>query len=298
MPLERSVQRHASGSAPPSPPRRPLSCRRGRRSPRASTSSSPPRPDRERRSPRSCRRSIASRAREPGGAAAGHRSRLCLAAEGALLRHRPQPAGPAARDRRRPSRRRAHRRHPQRERQAMLRQPPDILITTPESLYLMLTSRAQELFAGTRWCIVDEIHAVAPTKRGSHLALTLERLTAPRAAISSGSASPPRSARSRRCGSSSARTALPGRRHRGPQAARPEDPRPRRLDGGARRHACPGPRSAGRRWRGHPALDLACHLPELLALVRRASFDDRVRQQPPGRRASRAAAQRARGRRG
>jgi ATP-dependent Lhr-like helicase len=66
---------------------------------------------------------------------------------------------------------------PQRERQAMLREPPDILITTPESLYLMLTSRAQELFAGTRWCIVDEIHAVAPTKRGAHLALTLERLT-------------------------------------------------------------------------------------------------------------------------
>ncbi len=66
---------------------------------------------------------------------------------------------------------------PQRERQAMLREPPDILITTPESLYLMLTSRAQELFAGTRWCIVDEIHAVAATKRGAHLALTLERLT-------------------------------------------------------------------------------------------------------------------------
>ncbi len=66
---------------------------------------------------------------------------------------------------------------PQRERQAMLREPPDILITTPESLYLMLTGRAQELFAGARWCIVDEIHAVAATKRGAHLALTLERLT-------------------------------------------------------------------------------------------------------------------------
>jgi ATP-dependent Lhr-like helicase len=65
---------------------------------------------------------------------------------------------------------------PQRERQAMLREPPDILITTPESLYLMLTSRAQGLFVGARWCIVDEIHAVAATKRGAHLALTLERL--------------------------------------------------------------------------------------------------------------------------
>src|SRR5438270_4265901 len=66
---------------------------------------------------------------------------------------------------------------PQRDRQAMLRKPPDILITTPESLYLMLTGRAQDLFAGARWCIVDEIHAVASTKRGSHLALTLERLS-------------------------------------------------------------------------------------------------------------------------
>ncbi len=66
---------------------------------------------------------------------------------------------------------------PQRERQGMLRAPPDILITTPESLYLMLTGRAQDLFTGTRWCIVDEIHAVAATKRGAHLALTLERLT-------------------------------------------------------------------------------------------------------------------------
>jgi ATP-dependent Lhr-like helicase len=66
---------------------------------------------------------------------------------------------------------------PQRDRQAMLRKPPDILITTPESLYLMLTGRSQELFRATRWCIVDEIHAVASTKRGAHLALTLERLT-------------------------------------------------------------------------------------------------------------------------
>jgi ATP-dependent Lhr-like helicase len=67
---------------------------------------------------------------------------------------------------------------PQRERAAMLSRAPDILITTPESLYLMLTGRAQELFEATRWCIVDEIHAVAATKRGAHLALTLERLSA------------------------------------------------------------------------------------------------------------------------
>jgi ATP-dependent Lhr-like helicase len=65
---------------------------------------------------------------------------------------------------------------PQRERQAMLRKPPDVLITTPESLYLMLTSRAREFLVDAEWVIVDEIHAVAQTKRGAHLALTLERL--------------------------------------------------------------------------------------------------------------------------
>ncbi|HEX4806498.1 MAG TPA: DEAD/DEAH box helicase [Conexibacter sp.] len=67
---------------------------------------------------------------------------------------------------------------PQRARQQMLREPPDVLITTPESLYLMLTSRAREILHGAEWCIVDEIHAVAGTKRGAHLALTLERLDA------------------------------------------------------------------------------------------------------------------------
>jgi len=66
----------------------------------------------------------------------------------------------------------------QRERAAMLRNPPDILITTPESLYLMLTSRAKEMLSGVEAVIVDEIHAVAHSKRGSHLALTLERLEA------------------------------------------------------------------------------------------------------------------------
>src|ERR671923_2132562 len=67
---------------------------------------------------------------------------------------------------------------PQKDRRDMTRPPPDILITTPESLYLMLTSRAREIFAGTEAVIVDEIHAVAQTKRGAHLAITLERLAA------------------------------------------------------------------------------------------------------------------------
>ena len=67
---------------------------------------------------------------------------------------------------------------PSRERAALLRRPPDILITTPESLYLMLTSSARATLAGVETVIVDEIHAVAGTKRGSHLALSLERLDA------------------------------------------------------------------------------------------------------------------------
>jgi ATP-dependent helicase Lhr and Lhr-like helicase len=65
---------------------------------------------------------------------------------------------------------------PQKERAAMLRTPPDVLITTPESLYLMLTSKAREFLAEAESVIVDEIHAVARTKRGAHLALSLERL--------------------------------------------------------------------------------------------------------------------------
>jgi ATP-dependent Lhr-like helicase len=65
---------------------------------------------------------------------------------------------------------------PQKERRAMQKTPPDILITTPESLYLMLSSAVREIFRTTEAVIVDEIHAVAQSKRGSHLALTLERL--------------------------------------------------------------------------------------------------------------------------
>src|SRR3954469_13028712 len=67
---------------------------------------------------------------------------------------------------------------PQKDRAQMRRTPPDVLITTPESLYLMLTSQAREILTDVDAVIVDEIHAVASTKRGAHLALTLERLAA------------------------------------------------------------------------------------------------------------------------
>ncbi len=65
---------------------------------------------------------------------------------------------------------------PQDERRDLARRPPDILITTPESLYLLLTSQAREMLRAVEHVIVDEVHAIAGTKRGAHLALSLERL--------------------------------------------------------------------------------------------------------------------------
>jgi ATP-dependent Lhr-like helicase len=63
-------------------------------------------------------------------------------------------------------------------RRALAKDPPEILVTTPESLYLLLTSQAREVLRGVEHVIVDEVHALAPTKRGAHLALSLERLEA------------------------------------------------------------------------------------------------------------------------
>jgi ATP-dependent Lhr-like helicase len=78
------------------------------------------------------------------------------------------------------------------DRRKIATRPPDILITTPESLFLLLTSQARETLRGVETVIVDEIHAVAGTKRGAHLALSLERLDALRGAdgSSAGGAAP------------------------------------------------------------------------------------------------------------
>ncbi len=65
---------------------------------------------------------------------------------------------------------------PPAQRRQLIARPPDVLITTPESLFLMLTSAARETLAGVQTVIVDEIHAIAAGKRGAHLALSLERL--------------------------------------------------------------------------------------------------------------------------
>jgi ATP-dependent helicase Lhr and Lhr-like helicase len=68
---------------------------------------------------------------------------------------------------------------PQAEREKMKRRPPHILVTTPESLYILVTSASgRKMLSTTRAVIVDEIHALAPNKRGAHLTLTLERLEA------------------------------------------------------------------------------------------------------------------------
>jgi ATP-dependent helicase Lhr and Lhr-like helicase len=65
---------------------------------------------------------------------------------------------------------------PQDARRELTRRPPDILVTTPESLYLLLTSAAREMLRGVETVVIDEVHAIAGTKRGAHLALSLERL--------------------------------------------------------------------------------------------------------------------------
>ena len=184
---------------------------------------------------------------------------------------------------------------PQRERQAMLREPPDILITTPESLYLMLTGRAQELFDGARWCIVDEIHAVAATKRGAHLALTLERL-----AQAAGRDV-------QRIGLSATQNPLEevGRFMVGPHAHAAGSSTPACARSSTSRSTCRSSRwsSPMRRprpdldplagGRGDAALDLARDLPRAARADRGPPLDDHVRQHPPRRRAAGAAAQRA-----
>ena len=128
-------------------------------------------------------------------AAAGRGARrLRVAAQGAERRH-PQEPGRAARAASSASRKQAGVPAPRitaavrtgdttpAERAAMLRTPPHILVTTPESLYLLLTAdRSRQMLRTVRTVIVDEIHAVIGTRRGAHLALTLERLAAVAAA--------------------------------------------------------------------------------------------------------------------
>ena len=177
----------------------------------------------------------------------------------------------------------------------MVRHPPDILITTPESLYLMLTSQAQAIFDGAEQVIVDEIHAVAQTKRGAHLALTLERLAeaAGNDLQRIGLVRHPEPARGGRPLPRRPAADVHDRRHRHAQAARPQDPRPGRVDGRARAEG--RSTSTRSRRRGDAQVDLARDLPRAAQGGPRAPLDDRLRQQPPRRRAARAAVERAGG---
>ena len=184
---------------------------------------------------------------------------------------------------------------PQRERMAMRRTPPDILITTPESLYLMLTSRAREMLTVVEAVIVDEIHAVAGTKRGAHLALTLERLADlndrdpqriglsatqnPLEEVARFMVGPRRRARIVDAGVGKPldlKIHVPVESMVEPDQSAPGDP----LDSALRR-------------RGDAPLDLAGDLPRAAGARARAPLDDHLRQRPPRRRALRAAPQRA-----
>ena len=183
----------------------------------------------------------------------------------------------------------------------MLRHPPDILITTPESLYLLLTSQGREMLASVETLIVDEVHAVAGTKRGAHLALSPGAPRAPagqadaahRAVRNAAPDGGDRPLRRRRAPD-------PARRRRRAQGARPPRHRPGRGPARAaleRRPLLPGAGGRagdGRRHGARRPLDLAVDLPGAPPPRRGAPLDDRLRQQPPPRRATRAPAQRAR----
>ena len=207
---------------------------------------------------------------------------------------------------------------PQSERRAMRREPPDILITTPESLYLMISSQAREILGGVEAVIVDEIHAVAPSKRGSHMALTLERLDK----LGEGG--------TQRIGLSATQRPLErigdflvgtGRKCRIVDTSEPKkldleivvpvedmvEPSPlsnKRRDGAdtgktphpeseaLTRADRPGPDRGLARPGDQHALDLARDLSGAAPAGPRAHLDDRLRQQPPRRRADRQAAQR------
>ena len=184
---------------------------------------------------------------------------------------------------------------PQRERAQMLREHPDVLITTPESLFLLLTSNAREMLRSVRTLILDEVHAVAGTKRGAHLALSCERLD-------------------RLIGTPVQRVALSATQRPLEEIGRfVSGARPIRLvDAGTAkeldlqvvvpvedmREPGAGTDLAGLpddERRGTRHVDLAVDLPGGAAARPRAPLDDRLRQQPAPRRAARAAAERAGG---
>ena len=188
---------------------------------------------------------------------------------------------------------------PQKERAAMARNPPDILITTPESLYLILTSQAREMLSGVEAVIVDEIHAVAATKRGSHLALTLERLERqagrPIQRIGLSATQNPLEEIGRYLVGPRREVTIVDAGHRKQLDLRIEVPVESMTEPGGAVDPTRRPAGAGRRQRVDAKLDLAGDLPRAAGAGAGAQLDDRVRQQPPLGRARGAALERARG---
>ena len=184
-----------------------------------------------------------------------------------------------------------------RERAAMLRSAPDILITTPESLYLMLTSRARDLLGTVEAVIVDEIHAVAATKRGAHFGAHARAPRGPArwapapANRPVGYATPARGDRALHGRAAAHRD---DRRREWPARARPPDPRAGGVDGRARARDRRRPVAATGWRRGDAAFDLAGDLPAAARARTGAPLDDPVRQQQARGRAPRAAPERAR----
>ncbi len=208
---------------------------------------------------------------------------------------------------------------PAKERSAMLRNPPDVLITTPESLFLLLTSQGREMLKTVETLVLDEVHAVAGTKRGAHLALSVERLQrlagGPVQRIGLSATQRPLDEIGRFVGGGSVAGRAGDARRDAPGAsgarwcARPirlvDAGRSKELDlqvvvpvEDMRELAVGEEHEALRGTGGEPArstvFHLAVDLPGAPPSGRGAPVDDRLRQQPPARRAARAAAQRAR----
>ena len=197
----------------------------------------------------------------------------------------------------------------QSDRRDIVRHPPDVLVTTPESLYLMLTSGAREVLRSVEYVIVDEIHSVAATKRGAHLALSLERLERltdrPPQRIGLSATQRPLDEVARFLGGRERdpatgewrRPAGGGGRRRGAQAAGAGGHRPRRRHGRAGQGH---PRRAGGAGRGRPRgphLDLARHPPRPPRPHPHPHVHPDLRELPPPGRAAGGPAQRP-GRRG
>src|SRR5688500_5213842 len=162
------------------------------------------------------------------------------------------------------------------ERARFLRDSADILITTPESLFLLLTSNARARLASVDTVIIDEIHALVPTKRGAHLALSLERLEALRAASKPG---PPKLGTSegglQRIGLSA--TQRPLEEVAGSSAARWNVPC-RKRDGQTRNHGGTPPRRSGKPGPPTQKSKSMMNLPSALSASRRV--EKLIRRRP------------------